>query len=121
ARVDETARAGLAGLGEMLFFRTSVEPAEPASVNLETDEISVYAFLYWPITESQPQPSAEAYAKINNYLRTGGMILFDTRDANVAGFGASSPAGRKLQSIAAPLDIPPLEPIPEDHVLTQAR
>ncbi|MEL6412371.1 MAG: DUF4159 domain-containing protein, partial [Pseudomonadota bacterium] len=119
ARVDETARAGLAGLGETLFFRTSVEPAEPASVNLETDEISVYAFLYWPITESQPQPSAEAYAKINNYLRTGGMILFDTRDANVAGFGASSPAGRKLQSIAAPLDIPPLEPIPEDHVLTR--
>lgn len=118
-RVDDTARAGLLGLGETLFFRTSVEPAEPVGVNLETDELSVYAFLYWPITPDQPQPSAEAYAKINTYLRTGGMILFDTRDANVAGFGTSSPSGRKLQLLASPLDIPPLEPVPDDHVLTR--
>ncbi|MEO0371201.1 MAG: DUF4159 domain-containing protein, partial [Pseudomonadota bacterium] len=59
------------------------------------------------------------YAKLNAYLRTGGMILFDTRDANVAGFGASSPNGQKLQRLSRGLDIPPLEPIPEDHVLTR--
>jgi hypothetical protein len=47
------------------------------------------------------------------------MILFDTRDADVTGFGAASPSGRRLQALAAPLDIPPLEPIPEDHVLTR--
>jgi hypothetical protein len=47
------------------------------------------------------------------------MILFDTRDADVAGFGAASPNGRKLQALAAPLDIPPLEPLPADHVLTR--
>ncbi|MEM9497802.1 MAG: DUF4159 domain-containing protein [Pseudomonadota bacterium] len=117
--VDDAALAGLRGLGETLFFRTSVEPSDPDSVNLETDELSVYPFLYWPITENQPIPSDEAYLKLNEYLRTGGMILFDTRDANVAGFGASSPNGRKLQRLAAPLDVPPLEPIPPDHVLTR--
>ena len=47
------------------------------------------------------------------------MILFDTRDADVAGFGAASPNGRKLQELARPLDVPPLEPIPQDHVLTR--
>ena len=52
-------------------------------------------------------------------LRTGGMIVFDTRDADIAGFGAATPEGRKLQQLAAPLDIPPLEPVPEDHVLTR--
>ncbi|KRS13475.1 LytTR family transcriptional regulator [Roseovarius atlanticus] len=117
--LDNAAHAGLRGLGETLFFRTSVEPADPVGVNLETDELSVYPFLYWPISPDQPIPSEEAYVKLNDYLRTGGMILFDTRDANVAGFGASSPAGRKLQRLARPLDIPPLEPIPEDHVLTR--
>ena len=117
--LDNAAQAGLRGLGETLFFRTSVEPADPVSVNLETDDLSVYPFLYWPISPDQPIPSEEAYVKLNEYLRTGGMILFDTRDANVAGFGASSPAGRKLQRLARPLDIPPLEPIPEDHVLTR--
>lgn len=119
AQVDEAAHAGMRGLGETLFFRTSVEPSDPVGVNLETDELAVYPFLYWPITPDQPIPSDVAYLKLNDYLRTGGMILFDTRDANVSGFGASSANGRKLQQLAAALDIPPLEPIPADHVLTR--
>ncbi len=118
-RIDDTAHAGLLGLSETLFFRTSVEPTEPAAINLETDEIALYPLLYWPITPEQPIPSDEAYAKLNAYLRAGGMILFDTRDADVARFGAASPNGRKLQRLAAPLDIPPLEPVPSDHVLTR--
>jgi hypothetical protein len=118
-QLDDTARAGLLGLSETLFFRTSVEPADPIGVDLETDELAVYPLLYWPVTPDQPIPSDVAYAKLNTYLRTGGMILFDTRDADVAGFGASSPNGRMLQRLAQPLDIPPLEPVPDDHVLTR--
>ncbi|MGX9356062.1 DUF4159 domain-containing protein [Roseobacteraceae bacterium S113] len=119
ARVDDMARAGLAGLSQTLFFRTSVEPTDPVSVDLERDELAFFPFLYWPIDENQPIPSDAAYAKLNAYLRSGGMILFDTRDADVAGFGAASPTGRRLQDLAAPLDIPPLEPLPQDHVLTR--
>ncbi len=120
ATLDDTARAGLEGLSETLFFRTSVEPATPIGVDLETDDLALYPLLYWPVTPAQPLPSQEAYARLNTYLRTGGMILFDTRDANVAGFGASSPNGQMLQRLAEPLDIPPLEPVPDDHVLTRA-
>ncbi|MEQ8896600.1 MAG: DUF4159 domain-containing protein [Roseovarius sp.] len=119
SQLDEAAHAGLRGLGETLYFRTSVEPSTPIGVNLEEDDLALYPLLYWPVTPDQPIPTAEAYVKLNEYLRTGGMILFDTRDANVAGFGASSPNGQKLQRLARPLDIPPLEPIPEDHVLTR--
>ena len=118
-QLDDTANAGLRGLTATLFFRTSVEPVDPVGVNLETDELAFFPMLYWPITPDQPQPSAEAYAKLNQYLRTGGLILFDTRDADIASFGASSPNGAKLQRLAAPLDIPPLEPVPNDHVLTR--
>ncbi|WP_422049204.1 DUF4159 domain-containing protein [Shimia sp.] len=117
--VDDIALAGLRGLGNVLYFRTSIEPAEPTMVDLETDELAFYPFLYWPITSDQPIPSREAYAKLNAYLRSGGMILFDTRDADVARFGTSSPEGRMLQRLAAGLDIPPLDPLPEDHVLTR--
>jgi len=117
--VDEVAQAGLQGLSNTLFFRTSVEPAQPIGVNLETDELAFFPILYWPITPEQPRPSREAYAKLNDYLRLGGLILFDTRDGDIAGFGAASPNGRKLQDLAAPLDIPALEPIPRDHVITR--
>ena len=119
ADVDEIAQAGLRGLSDTLYFRTSVEPALPMGVNLETDDLAFFPLLYWPITPDQPRPSAEAYARLNDYLRSGGLILFDTRDANVAGFGTASPNGRKLQDLAAPLDIPALEPVPGDHVLTR--
>lgn len=119
ARLDDIAEAGLRGLSQTLFQRTSVEPSDPIAVDLETDELSFFPFLYWPVTPDQPIPSDEAYAKLNRYLRTGGMILFDTRDADVAQFGGSSPNGRKLRELAAPLDIPPLEPVPADHVLTR--
>lgn len=119
SRVDDIALAGLRGLSDTLYFRTSVEPAVPMGIDLERDELAFFPMLYWPITPAQPTPSAEAYAKLNTYLRSGGMIVFDTRDADIARFGAASPNGRKLQDLAAPLDIPPLEPIPGDHVLTR--
>ncbi|MEO9574427.1 MAG: DUF4159 domain-containing protein [Tateyamaria sp.] len=119
SEVDEVAQAGLRGLSDTLFFRTSVEPAPPISVDLETDELAFFPILYWPVTPDQPRPSREAYSKLNDYLRSGGLILFDTRDGDIAGFGTASPNGRKLQDLAAPLDIPALEPIPRDHVLTR--
>ncbi len=119
SRVDEMTRAGLKGLSRKLADRTAVEPLDPILIDLERDELSLFPFLYWPVTASQPLPSVEAYGKLNRYLRTGGMILFDTRDGNVSGSGANTPEGRRLQVLARPLDIPPLEPIPEDHVLTR--
>ncbi len=119
ARVDDMSKAGLYGLSNTLFQRTSIEPALPVGIDLEADELAFFPFIYWPITADQPLPTREAYTRLNRYLRTGGMILFDTRDADLARFGSASPEGRKLQTIAVGLDIPALEPIPQDHVLTR--
>jgi Domain of unknown function (DUF4159)/Aerotolerance regulator N-terminal len=118
AEVDRIAEAGLLGLSQRLFERTTVEPEMPIGVNLETDEIAFFPFLYWPVTPRQEMPSAAAYAKLNRFLATGGMILFDTRDGDIAGSG-QTPEAQMLQRLAAPLDIPPLEVLPEDHVLTR--
>jgi hypothetical protein len=119
-RIDGISEAGLRGLSRALFDRTAIEPAEPVGVDLETDELAMYPFLYWPISESQRSLSDAAYGKLNDYLRYGGMILFDTRDADLgATMGATTPNGRVLQRIALRLDIPALEPIPEDHVMTR--
>jgi len=118
-RVDEMSDAGLYGLSNTLFQRTSIEPSFPVGIDLEADELAFFPFIYWPVTANQQLPTREAYAKLNRYLRSGGMILFDTRDADLARFGSSSPAGRQLQAIARGLDIPALEPIPQDHVLTR--
>lgn len=120
ARVDEVARAGLQGLSTALLRRTSVEPGPPMQVDPETDDLALFPFLYWPVTEDSPLPSAEGAARLNRFLRSGGMILFDTRDTEAARLtGAETPAARRLRAIAAGLDIPALEPVPADHVLTR--
>lgn len=119
-QVDDMSRAGLLGLSDKLWQRTSVEPMMPMAVDIEKDELAFFPFLYWPVTAGAKQPSDAAYAKLNQYMRTGGMILFDTRDADIAGLGgAVTPEGAALQQIASGLDIPPLEPMPPDHVLTR--
>ncbi|MGR3540661.1 MAG: DUF4159 domain-containing protein [Hasllibacter sp.] len=117
--VDEISEAGLFGLSRTLFERTSVEPRRPVGVVPGEDELGFYPLLYWPVTADQPTPGPAARAALNAYLRGGGMIVFDTRDAGFRG-GGTTPEGRALQRIAAGLDIPPLERLPEDHVLTRA-
>jgi hypothetical protein len=119
-RVDAVSAAGLEGLSRVIFDRTAIEPADPVAVDIETQDLSLYPFLYWPITDSQAPPSDAAVARLNDYLRFGGMILFDTHDADLGGsLGGTTPNGRALQRIAVKLDIPPLEPVPHDHVLTR--
>ena len=117
--VDATSHAGLLGLSDQLWNRTAVEPLAPMAVNLDRDELAFFPFLYWPVTAEAALPSPATYAKLNRFLRTGGMILFDTRDGDLAGLG-SSPEAEALQRVASGLDIPPLEPISPDHVLTRS-
>jgi hypothetical protein len=56
-------------------------------------------------------------------MKQGGTIIFDTRDAFTSISGRPdevSPALAKLREILSALDIPELEPVPRDHVLTKA-
>ena len=120
---DEISRAGLAGLSRVLRQRTSVEPAEPLGVDIERDELAFFPLLYWAVSTRQPPPSDRALEKLNQYMRSGGTILFDTRergDFMVGAFGGEGPAGQHLRSLLRGLDISTLIPVPRDHVLTKA-
>ena len=119
SRIDSVSEAGLRGLSRTLYDRTAVEPGEPVAVDVEVDDLSVYPFLYWPVAEDQASLSDAAYTRLNDFLRFGGMILFDTRDADLGSGMGTTPNGRALQRIATKLDVPPLEPMPLDHVLTR--
>jgi hypothetical protein len=122
-QVDAESRAGLLGLTATLNRRTAVETADPLAVDIETDELIFFPLLYWPVVSTQPPPSPKAVERINRYLDTGGTILFDTRDANdqtpgpVAGADSSA---QRLRRLVAGIKMPPLAPIPPDHVLTKS-
>ena len=119
ARVDETSRAGLVSLTQTLAQRTALTPGEPVGVDPARDELAFYPLIYWPVVAAQPQPSALARQKIAAYMKQGGTVVFDTRDALTARAGATTPEGEWLRKLLEGVDVPELEPTPRDHVITK--
>ena len=115
AETDRVSRAALIGLGRILAERTSVEPAQPQGVNPNNDELAFYPVIYWPVTAGQASPTREGVNRLQSYLRNGGMIIFDIRNQG----SAMEDAGH-LRRLVAGLNIPALQRMPDDHVLTRA-
>ena len=120
--VDQMSEAGLLGLTRVMAARTSVEAGFPVGINPETDELAFFPILYWPMTATQPDLSPQALAKLDAYMRFGGTILFDTRDQPSGGFsvGGIGAGTQTLRRILGRLDVPPLMPVGEGHILTKA-
>jgi hypothetical protein len=112
---DRVSRAALIGLGRVLTERTSVEPAQPQGINPNTDELAFYPVIYWPVTAGQSPPTREGVNRLQSYLRNGGMIIFDIRNQG----SAMEDAGH-LRRLVQGLNIPALQRMPDDHVLTRA-
>jgi len=121
--VDAISKAGLQGLTLFLAQRTALEAGEPIGLDIARDELAFFPLIYWPVVPNAQKPSAQALARIDAYMKQGGTVLFDTRDAVMAppgpGGETRSPGMVALRSIISSLDIPELEPIPRDHVLTK--
>ncbi len=118
--VDAESKAGLAGLSLVLNERTAVEAAAPMAVDPETDQLIFFPLLYWPVVDGEPALSPQAVARVQHYLDTGGIILFDTRDQEQPDAFSRGTAEARLKRLAAGLSIPPLVPLPPDHVLTKS-
>jgi hypothetical protein len=120
SEADAVSKAGLAGLSQILRQRTAMEVGVPMGVDMERDELAFFPVLYWPMTLSQSDLSQAALAKIDTYLKSGGLILFDTRD-QARDMGAAEGAGSQtLRRLLGKLDLPALQPAPNDHVLTKS-
>jgi len=124
--VDETSRAGLAGLSRVLTARTMVEPGAPQAVDVERDELAFFPMLFWPVAANQPALSDRARARLAAYVATGGMLVFDTRDRSAVGGhidmrgAVMTPERERLRKLLAGMRVPPLTAVPPDHVLTRS-
>ncbi|MBO42591.1 MAG: hypothetical protein CMM28_02600 [Rhodospirillaceae bacterium] len=117
-KVDLVSHAGLLGLSNVLSARTAVEPGDPIAVDVERDDLSLFPLLYWPISVAQNPLTERAIERVNRYMATGGTILFDTRDQNLGGGNTSNK--QMLRVLARGLSLPPLDPVPDGHVLTKS-
>jgi hypothetical protein len=123
ADVDSIVKAGMAGLTLFLAQRTALEAGDPVGIDPARDELAFFPLIYWPVVPGAAKPPQDAINRIDAYMKQGGTVLFDTRDAIEATpgeGGASQTQGMlSLRSILSSLDVPELEPVPREHVLTK--
>jgi hypothetical protein len=121
--VDSIVKAGVSGLTLFLAQRTALEAGDPVGLDPERDELAFFPLIYWPVIAGAPKPSQETINRLDAYMKQGGTVLFDTRDAIDAppgpGGESKTPGMLTLRNILGSLDIPELEPVPPQHVLTK--
>ncbi len=123
ADVDSIVKAGLAGLTLFLAQRTALEAGDPVGIDPARDELAFFPLIYWPVVPGAPKPPQDAINRIDAYMKQGGTVLFDTRDAVEAPPGpngeSQTPGMLALRNILSSLEVPELEPVPREHVLTK--
>jgi hypothetical protein len=123
ADVDSIVKAGMSGLTLFLAQRTALEAGEPVGIDPAHDELAFFPLIYWPVVPGAPKPPQDAINRIDAYMKQGGTVLFDTRDAVEAIGGpageSQTPGMQALRGILSSLDVPELEPVPREHVLTK--
>jgi len=117
--LDRLQRQGLAGLSDFVNRRTAATLAEPVGVVPGRDDLSLIPLLYFVVRPEQTALDPAAVAALNGFMRQGGIVLFDTRDEG-SGEGFAPGARAALRRVTQGLAIPPLMPVPEEHVLRRA-
>lgn len=116
AAIDRKSQVGLQALSQVLAARSTALLAAPQGVAPDSDSLPFYPLLYWPLTAGTETPTDSAVLALKRYLKRGGLIVFDRQDGGADDI-AMNAALRRLNHA---LDLPALEPIPQDHVLTRS-
>ncbi|MEN9855685.1 MAG: hypothetical protein RLZZ157_811, partial [Pseudomonadota bacterium] len=112
-QVDNRARRGLEGLARVLSARTSVEAGAVVGIDPARDDLALYPLIYWLLPDQPNALPQQATRALDRYMKSGGILFVDTRGA-----GRDPAAARALTRTALRgIEAPPLEPVPQDHVL----
>lgn len=104
---DNTSHKGLDGLSRVIAARTAIEPGEPMGVNIDSDELAFFPIIYWPVQENAKPLAEKTLARLDAYMKQGGLLLFDTRDyqktLHLGGTSSQGPGAIALQRLLGKL------------------
>ena len=121
--LDKTSKQGMEALRRMVTRRTSADIQGVIGVDPEKDVLTYFPFIYWPISTTQTPLTGPGRDNVREYMGGGGLILFDTRDAQYGMDDDQVDQGRgaqKLRMILGGMRVPALQPVPEIHALRRS-
>ncbi len=74
-----------------------LEPGDPIGIDPGKDELAFYPLIYWPSSPGAPSPASRDPG-IDAFMRNGGTVIFDTRDALTARPAARRPRKRPISA-----------------------
>ena len=119
-QINNISENGLETIRNLLITRTSINPKAVIGLDIKSDYIYSYPFIYWPLTKNLLSIKKPEIIKIKNYLNNGGIFFFD-----IIGFSRKdlNLKGKKFKEIRRFLDeigANELSIIPKEHTLTKS-
>ena len=109
ASVDDVVQQGLEALAKKLNEKTGIEPKGVIRLDLEKDNLTLFRYIYWPVTENAQPLSAEAHKKVQKHIDKGGLIVFDRRDDSDG-----------IKKLLGNISLRALTKMSDDHTLTRS-
>lgn len=115
-RLDSYTQSGLDVLAYRLMLDTRVPIQNPTVVglDLENDELNLFPFIYWTVTNQSDNLSENARARLQRYIDNGGILLIDTSDVSTRNDCAGL-----MNEVIGDLDTRPFAAMPYDHTATK--
>ena len=119
-QINKVSAIGLENIRNLLETRTSINAKGVIGLDIKSDNIFSYPFIYWPLTRNLLDIKKPEIIKIKNYLNNGGIIVFDVIEFSRDTFNLKEKKFQNIRNFLYDIGADELSLIPEDHTLTKS-
>ena len=119
-QIDNISENGLETIRNLLITRTSINPKGVIGLDIKSDDIFSYPFIYWPLTKNLLNIKKQEIIKIKNYLNNGGIFFFDIIGFSRKNLNLKEKKFEKIRFFLNEIGANELSIIPKGHTLTKS-
>ena len=119
-KINNISENGLETIKNLLIRRTSINPKGVVGLDIKSDEIYNYPFIYWPLTKNLLSIKKPEIIKIKNYLNNGGIFFFDVIGFSRKSLNLKEKKFQEIRNFLNEIGINELSIIPKEHTLTKS-
>ena len=119
-KINNISENGLETIRNLLITRTSINPKGVKGLDIKSDYIYSYPFIYWPLTKNLLIIRKPEIIKIKNYLNNGGIFFFDIIGFSRKNLNLKEKKFKEIRNFLNEIGVNELSIIPKGHTLTKS-